>query len=206
MEQRKDGGWIPVVKQKGRQANHDRWNAGRRPGLYTLFVDNLPDSMEPRSMYALFIKFGVVKDVFIPQKRRKTTNTRFGFVRFDCPVVAKVAEQKANGLWVDDKALTVQNVVYAKEKCERMRLKQVQWRHMETKRPSEITGTKRWNQDIDGRSFAKVTKGVQPRGKTTTTIRIEEIGNGWLCESMIMRLKPNYFTIEVKQEIKAKGV
>ncbi|KAL7204776.1 hypothetical protein ACSBR2_017813 [Camellia fascicularis] len=75
--------------------------------MYTLFVDNLPDSMEPRSMFDLFIKFGVVKDVFIPQKRRKTTNTRFGFVRFDCPVAASIAEQKANGLWVDDKALIV---------------------------------------------------------------------------------------------------
>ncbi|KAL7230691.1 hypothetical protein ACSBR2_009049 [Camellia fascicularis] len=98
---KQDGGWIPVVKQRGRHTNQ---------------VGLKEESMDPRSMYALFLKFGVVKDVFIPQKRRKTTNTRFGFVRFNCPVAASVAEEKANGIWVDDKALIVHSAVYGKEK------------------------------------------------------------------------------------------
>ncbi|KAL7198637.1 hypothetical protein ACSBR2_021022 [Camellia fascicularis] len=144
--------------------------------MFTLFVDNLPESMAPRSMYALFLKFAIVKDVFIPQKKRKTTNTRFGFVRFDCPVVASVEEQKANGLWVDDKALIVQSAVYRKEK------------------------------GIDGRSYVEVIQGAQPRGQTTTTIRVKEIGNGWLYESMIIRLKPNYSAVEVKEELKEQGM
>ncbi|KAL7237766.1 hypothetical protein ACSBR2_003963 [Camellia fascicularis] len=53
--------------------------------------------MVPRKLHDLFNKFGVVKDVFIPQKRRKATNTRFGFVRYDCSITADVAEQK--GQW-----------------------------------------------------------------------------------------------------------
>ncbi|KAL7230649.1 hypothetical protein ACSBR2_009012 [Camellia fascicularis] len=66
--------------------------------------------MAPRNLYDPFTKFGVVKDVFVPQKRRKSTNTRFGFVRYDCSITATVAEQKENGLWVDDKSLIVRDV------------------------------------------------------------------------------------------------
>ncbi|KAL7198625.1 hypothetical protein ACSBR2_021010 [Camellia fascicularis] len=132
-----------MVKQRGRQTNQVESKEGRRVRMFTLFVDNLPESMAPRSMYALFLKFGVVKDVFIPQKKRKTTNTRFGFVRFDCPVVA-VEEQKANGLWVDDKALIVQSAVYGKEKGDRMRSKQVQRRQMETR-----TIRYNWNKKVE---------------------------------------------------------
>ncbi|KAL7193429.1 hypothetical protein ACSBR2_025108 [Camellia fascicularis] len=76
--------------------------ANQRASLFTLFVDNLPESVVPRKLHDLFNKFGVVKDVFIPQKKRKVRNTRFGFVRYDCSIAADVAEQKANGLCVDD--------------------------------------------------------------------------------------------------------
>ncbi|KAL7235272.1 hypothetical protein ACSBR1_018715 [Camellia fascicularis] len=203
---KQDGSWIPVVKQRGRHTNQVGLKEGRREGMYTLFVDNLPESMDPRSMYALFLKFGVVKDVFIPQKRRKATNTRFGFVRFNCPVAASVAEQKANGIWVDDKALIVHSAVYGKEKGDQIRWKQVQRRHLEIRRPSDITGPKRWNQGIDGRSYVEVIKGAQPGGQHTTTIKVEEIGNGWLYESMIMRLKPDHSAMEVQGKLKEQGM
>ncbi|KAL7238549.1 hypothetical protein ACSBR2_004608 [Camellia fascicularis] len=203
---KQDGGWIPVVKRRGRHTNQVGLKEGRREGMYTLFVDNLPESMDPRSMYALFLKFGVVKDVFIPQKRWKATNTRFGFVRFNCPVAASVAEQKANEIWVDDKALIVHSAVYGKEKGDQMRWKQVQRRHLEIRRPSDITGPKRWNQGIDGRSYVEVIKGAQPGGQHTTTIKVEEIGNGWLYESMIMRLKPDHSAMEVQGKLKEQGM
>ncbi|KAL7175789.1 hypothetical protein ACSBR2_029391 [Camellia fascicularis] len=61
--------------------------------------------MEPRDLFNLFTNYGVVKDVFILKKRRKVLGTRFGFVRYDCQVVASIAVQKAKGLWCDDKAL-----------------------------------------------------------------------------------------------------
>ncbi|KAL7228990.1 hypothetical protein ACSBR2_007647 [Camellia fascicularis] len=68
--------------------------------------------MDTKSLFKLFTKFGIVKDVFIPSKRRKVTNSRFGFVRFDCHVAADVAIQKANGLLVDDMVLEVKNATY----------------------------------------------------------------------------------------------
>ncbi|KAL7260647.1 hypothetical protein ACSBR1_006334 [Camellia fascicularis] len=98
------GGWIPMVKQRGKQ------EARRSVGsaiVFTVFVDNRPSSMDTKGLFNLFGKFGVVNDIFIPQKRRRNTNTRFGFIRYSCEVAANVAVQKANGLWVDDKKLFV---------------------------------------------------------------------------------------------------
>ncbi|KAL7207390.1 hypothetical protein ACSBR1_029363 [Camellia fascicularis] len=40
--------------------------------------------MNPKSLFGLFTKFGMVKDIYIPMKRRKATSSRFGFVKFDC--------------------------------------------------------------------------------------------------------------------------
>ncbi|KAL7197887.1 hypothetical protein ACSBR2_020416 [Camellia fascicularis] len=140
-------GWIPVVKQRGRQGR------GKNEGcasVFTIFVDNIPNSVNPKGLHNLFTKFGVVKDVFIPNKRRRITNTRFGFVRFDCKVEANVAVQKGNGLWVDDKA-------------------------------------------IEGR-------------RDSITVKADEIGNGWLYESVVVRLKENYANTNLKKEIEAIGV
>ncbi|KAL7204761.1 hypothetical protein ACSBR2_017798 [Camellia fascicularis] len=88
------GRWKPVLYGKRRSAQRSVNGAE----VFSLFVDNIPMSMAPKDQYFLFMKFGVVKDVFIPNKMRKATRSRFGFVRYNCSVAAKVAIQKANGL------------------------------------------------------------------------------------------------------------
>ncbi|KAL7161846.1 hypothetical protein ACSBR2_042340 [Camellia fascicularis] len=109
---REVGGWRPVLYGRG------RWKQGSvpaKPGIYTIFVDYIPLSMNPKGLYELFKKFGVVRDVFIPNKTRKTTRSRFGFVRYNCSVAAEMAIQKANGVWCDDKALRVKFTEFAKD-------------------------------------------------------------------------------------------
>ncbi|XP_028063416.1 uncharacterized protein LOC114266695 [Camellia sinensis] len=98
------GGRILVVRQRGRQGI---WRNEGSAGVFTIFVNNIPNSVIPKGFYNLFTKFGVLKDVFMPQKKIRVINTRFGFVRFDCCVAAKIVVEKANGLWVDDKAIEV---------------------------------------------------------------------------------------------------
>ncbi|KAL7212541.1 hypothetical protein ACSBR2_015271 [Camellia fascicularis] len=110
------GGWIRVVKRKG---GHGSRRVDNHPGIYTLFVDNLPQSMDPKGLLNLFKKFGVVNDVFIPQKRRRIIASKFDFVRFSCQVAANVVVQKANGLWVDDKVLVVKSADFGREKQEK---------------------------------------------------------------------------------------
>ncbi|XP_028107152.1 serine/arginine-rich splicing factor SC35-like [Camellia sinensis] len=107
------GGRILVVRQRGRQGI---WRNEGSAGVFTIFVNNIPNSVIPKGFYNLFTKFGVLKDVFMPQKKIRVINTRFGFVRFDCCVAAKIVVEKANGLWVDDKAIEVKHVEFGKEK------------------------------------------------------------------------------------------
>ncbi|KAL7263543.1 hypothetical protein ACSBR1_001660 [Camellia fascicularis] len=63
--------------------------------------------MDPKGLFVLFSKFGVVKDAFIPNKRRQATRSRFHFVRYDCSVATDTAIQKENGLWVENRGLKV---------------------------------------------------------------------------------------------------
>ncbi|KAL7244223.1 hypothetical protein ACSBR1_016455 [Camellia fascicularis] len=78
--------------------------------------------MNPKGLYVLFSKSGVVKDVFIPNKRR-ITQSRFDFVRYDCPIVAGVAVQKTNGIWCEDKVLKVKRAEYGNEQIGKDQLK-----------------------------------------------------------------------------------
>ncbi|KAI8020718.1 CUGBP Elav-like family member 1 [Camellia lanceoleosa] len=96
--ERQQGGWNPVFRR--RQGRN-----GAAAQLHTIFVDEIPHSMNPKDLYIMFSNFGMVKDVYIPDKCRKATKTRFGFVRYDYPVAAEIAIRKANGVWCGDKSL-----------------------------------------------------------------------------------------------------
>ncbi|KAL7212217.1 hypothetical protein ACSBR2_014982 [Camellia fascicularis] len=65
-----DGEWMPVVHKYGGQGNRSK---GVEVDIHTIFVDNLPESMDPKSLYGIFTNFKVVRDVFIQNKRRKMT-------------------------------------------------------------------------------------------------------------------------------------
>ncbi|KAL7246161.1 hypothetical protein ACSBR2_001321 [Camellia fascicularis] len=107
-----DGGWQPVVRRHG---GRGVWNSRTNVSIHSVFVDNLPEAMRAKGLYSIFSNYGVVVDTFIPNKRRKMTRFRFGFVRYNCSVAANMAIQKANGLWCDDKALKVKMADYGKE-------------------------------------------------------------------------------------------
>ncbi|GMP69083.1 hypothetical protein CsSME_00028478 [Camellia sinensis var. sinensis] len=105
------GGWKPVLHRRKVGSQLRDTTEG---GWITIFVDNIPGSMDSKSLFTLFRKFSLVKDVFIPGKRRKASNSRFGFVSYDCQVAASVGIQKADGLWCGNKALRVKRAEYQK--------------------------------------------------------------------------------------------
>ncbi|KAL7218938.1 hypothetical protein ACSBR2_012077 [Camellia fascicularis] len=156
MEQwRGNGGWIPVVRhRKGGGAKRSETSHG----LFTIFVDNLPQTMDVRSLFKFFTKFGIVKDAFIPFKRRVVTNSRFGFVRFDCSVAANIAIQKANGLLVDDRVLEVKNATYGRGS----RVEQSKRRPQTTRRFFDSNNIRGQASCAGQKSFAEVLKGNTP--------------------------------------------
>ncbi|XP_028054759.1 serine/arginine-rich splicing factor SC35-like [Camellia sinensis] len=107
-----DSGWQPVVRRYGRRGV---WNRREVADIHFVFVDNIHEVMGAKGLYSIFVNYGVVMDVFIPNKRRKLTRSRFGFVRYNCSVAAAVVVQKANGLWCDDRALKVKMADFGKE-------------------------------------------------------------------------------------------
>ncbi|CAL5343197.1 unnamed protein product [Camellia sinensis] len=145
-------GWQPVFRRRG-MIKATRDSKGGK--LFTVFVDNIPDSMNPKSLFQLFAKFGIVKDVFIPKKRRKITGSRFGFVRYDCSVAAEMAVQRADGLWCDDKALRVKGAEF--KRVDPGKIKQSEGTNQ---RAQNMVRNSHW---ADHRGVGKGVRGLQER-------------------------------------------
>ncbi|GMP48917.1 hypothetical protein CsSME_00016098 [Camellia sinensis var. sinensis] len=174
--ERQQGGWNPVFRR--RQGRN-----GAAAQLHTIFVDEIPHLMNPKGLYTIFSNFGVVKDVYIPDKRRKATKTRFGFVRYDCPVAAEIAIQKANGVWCGDKALKVKKADFGKEKT----LINPRPRAYKQDGVSTVSGA-----GIGGRhSYADVLKGGRSGSDNHIRIQAEEYAIGWLLLSAVIKLRPH---------------
>ncbi|CAL5373898.1 unnamed protein product [Camellia sinensis] len=192
------GGWIPVLKHRGKT---EAWRNMVSSEDFTVFVDNLPCSLDPKGLSNLFRKFGVVKDVFIPHKRRRITNTRFGFVRFSCEVAAKVAVQKAHGLWVDDKKLGVKFAEFERNREHGQT-------HIQPPKQSKYRVEVRRgpNPFINKKSFAEVVKGTKVLSSGSVSIKAEVYGNWWLYDSVVVRLKARYVNISLKIELEERGI
>ncbi|KAL7220249.1 hypothetical protein ACSBR2_013167 [Camellia fascicularis] len=134
--------------------------------------------MNSKGLFLMFSNFGVIKDVFIPSKRRKATRSRFGFVRFDCPLVTGVSIQKTDGIWCDNKILKAKRADFGKEKLSKEYHEPIK----------DLSGVVR---DPRGRSaYAEVVRGGAMRKENELSIHAEEYGNGWLFNSQVFCLFP----------------
>ncbi|KAL7215258.1 hypothetical protein ACSBR1_027427 [Camellia fascicularis] len=164
-------GWKRVFRQRiGRY--------GPSSNMHTIFADEIPESMNPKELYVMFSNFGVVKDVYIPDKRRKATKSRFRFVRYDCPVAAGIAIQKTDGTWCDNKVL----------------------KRFEAPTRTRVEGKQR------RRSYADVLQGRIEGGGNDIKIKAEDFGNGWLYESVIVKLNTHCNFTEFKKELPNRGL
>ncbi|KAL7260205.1 hypothetical protein ACSBR1_005968 [Camellia fascicularis] len=183
---REQGGWRPVIRTRRGALDY----GGKEDEIFTIFVDNLPESMTSKDLLMLFTKFRVVKDVFIPMKRRKQTGSRFGFVRYGCRVSMAVAVQKANGIWLENKELIVKKADFDKvnqNKVQRMEIKRKPI--MKADGVSQIDKSQAPKPLVEGMSFADIVKSGDNQRRNEVTIQAKEIGNGWLYESLIVKLK-----------------
>ncbi|KAL7250245.1 hypothetical protein ACSBR1_012277 [Camellia fascicularis] len=191
-------GWRPVLRRHGGQGSRFK---KREDVVQTLFVDDLPDSMDPKSLYELFSNFGVVKDVFILNKRRKLSRSRFGFVHYDCSVAAKVACQKAHGLWCDNRALKVKVANFGKGTKMKQRPAAQPYRRGNVGTASAVFGLVQ-----GGKSYAQAVNGGGLVANSSLIIKAFEEGNGWLYTSAIVRLKLMCDAEQFKQELKSRGL
>lgn len=77
-------------------------------------MDNLAAKVDNLALRRKFSDYGIVRDAFIPNKRGKNSGSRFGFVRFKCPVSAEVGIDKANNIRFMDKTIVVKLATFIK--------------------------------------------------------------------------------------------
>ncbi|KAI8010589.1 hypothetical protein LOK49_LG06G01681, partial [Camellia lanceoleosa] len=169
--------------------------------VHTIFVDDIPDSMDPRRLHSLYSNFGVVRDVFISFKRRKLSRTRFGFVRYECLVAATRATQKTDGMWCDDKALKVKMAQFGKEEVVKHKSSHPHVGREGRDKSIPVPGTHRGS-----KSYAQVLREGGSMAKPTITVRALEEGNGWLYESVVVRLKATCSVADFKKELLIRGL
>lgn len=66
------------VSHRGRR----RQDCTRSQKEFSVFVQNIPEKLDQHGLKGIFRKAGIVKDVYIPTRRGKTTGRRYGFLRF----------------------------------------------------------------------------------------------------------------------------
>ncbi|GMP84736.1 hypothetical protein CsSME_00038149 [Camellia sinensis var. sinensis] len=193
MEEKGDG-WIPVFRRKARITR-------RSQDIHTVFVDNLPETLDPKGLFSLFSKFGVVMDVYIPIKRRKATSSRFGFVRYNCPVAARVAIQKAHGTWCDNREIKVKMAEFSKAQSKNGKQRVLQRGVGNTTHRNHVSMPSIRN---TVQSYADVVTGTRTAKDERIVVKAEEYGNRWLHESLVAKLKPFYLVSDFKIEVSSR--
>ncbi|GAB2270449.1 hypothetical protein Dimus_005346 [Dionaea muscipula] len=100
--------WRPAVET--RRYKHRAATRGTGT-LVSIFIDNLPENMNARDLFMLANRFTSVVDVFIPNKRRVVTKSRFGFVKVLRQTNADILIRKVNGLWVRDRMIVAKKAI-----------------------------------------------------------------------------------------------
>ncbi|CAL5374888.1 unnamed protein product [Camellia sinensis] len=116
-------------------------------------------------------------------------------------VAANMAVQKTDRLWCDDKALKVKLAEFGKEVVGKQRSAHpIYGRQFKSK---SIAASVMQN---GNKSYAQVVKEGGSSSKPTITIMATEEGNGWLYESVIIRLKSTCSAAEFKKELQIRGL
>lgn len=80
--------------------------------LFTVYVDNLPNSVGIPWFRKFFSNFGFVVDSHLTVRKSRRTGNRFGFIRFENRSAVDIAIAKANGLWIGKRRLMVERAAY----------------------------------------------------------------------------------------------
>ncbi|KAL7209634.1 hypothetical protein ACSBR1_031233 [Camellia fascicularis] len=191
-------GWTPVIRKR-KVGNQDGYR--KETEVVTIFVDNIPESMDSKGLFNLFRKFGVVKDVFIPGKRRRASGSKFGFVRYDCEVAAEMVIQKADGLWCDNKALKVKRAEFQKPHALGHQEKRVLNIGDDGRLMHQWPQRQQWQGIGVKQSYAEALVRGGASKSEKVVIRAYEEGNGWLYESLVVKLSSFLAVEDFKAEL-----
>lgn len=116
-------------------------------GLTWFFFTNFPDNYGLEQMWKIFLKWGDVRDVYIPPRRDKK-GLRFGFVKFKDVLILKALEEKLASIKIGDIRLEVNIPMF-----DRNNNRAVDMGQQRRSVPGMVTNNFR-----NGSSYAKVVK------------------------------------------------
>ncbi|GAB2268732.1 hypothetical protein Dimus_003680 [Dionaea muscipula] len=171
--------------------------------MVTIYVGNIPHMMERDWLRQIFQKFGNVRDIFIPRKRAKRTNVRFGFVKFKSYKEARTTIQEMHLVQVNQHQLIVKFAAFERRN-NRFRAKRgendevqknMRWvpvtrgvEKEQTGGKAKVTNQRRGVLGVkrpEHKSFAAIVREEGVDHGSTPMIRGESLGNGWLYRSVV---------------------
>ncbi|CAL5404875.1 unnamed protein product [Camellia sinensis] len=180
--------------------------------MVTMFVDNLPDSMDKEWLLQLCSGAGKVQDVFIPKKLSKRSKRRFGFVRFRSKEEAVRAVEAINGVTVRDCRLFAKLAAFWKEG---QGLREVvksngtgRTRNDDPYGAHRVTIGQSLRRNVNNQSFADVVRGCNKdcHKALSSSVKADEYGNEWLRRSVVGKTY-TFCSVEVVEDIlKSVGV
>ncbi|KAL8543611.1 hypothetical protein ACS0TY_004254 [Phlomoides rotata] len=93
----KEGEVVGKYSDRGKNNLIEAWKPER--GCVTFFFSNFPNDCGTNDLFGKFKEYGIVKDIFIPNKLDKN-GRKYGFVRFGGEVNTVEMEQNLNSTWV----------------------------------------------------------------------------------------------------------
>lgn len=173
---------------------------------FTLFVDNIPEKEDKSWLVNIFTNYGVVKDAYIPVKRSKR-GSKFGFIKYDCPVAMDMTIYRANGMYLGNQRLLVKEARFGQmyHSNERWRNRGVVEASKQGECRSHETLANKVRQDM---SFAQVVKGKETPGDQNRLdcIHVQPAGNGWLYRSAIGKMRQLFSVDEMKHIFKKENI
>lgn len=178
--------------------------------VVTVYVDNLPEDMDAEWLGQIFSKYGRVLDAFIPKKRSKYFQSKFGFIRFNVLREAEEAIADLNGIIIRDKKMLVKLASFTVEKDQggpfhnhsiisnKNIVNKVGKEYMVNKQNGANLGK------VIGKSYADAV--VVNRKFEPKRIFVNAIGNEWLTRSVVARLKSLSSMDSIRDLLHCKGI
>ncbi|GMP52262.1 hypothetical protein CsSME_00018159 [Camellia sinensis var. sinensis] len=132
---------------------------------FSIFIDNLPEQTYSWWLRRVFHRCGTIVDAFIPFKRRRFSNSKFGFVRYLKEEEADEAVRSFNGVWWRGHLLVVKRATILSGK-------RLIWKKKKSHLPHPLSPEDQSLYSLEGVE-------VNPDG-SSFTVNAEEIDDSWV--------------------------
>ncbi|CAL5418234.1 unnamed protein product [Camellia sinensis] len=170
---------------------------------FSIFIDNLPEQTYNWWLRRVFNRCGTIVDAFIPFKRRRFSNSKFGFVRYLKEEEADEAVRSFNGVWWRGHILVVKRATILSGK-------RLIWRKKKTLLPHSLSpmGDQIWRHKQDPKDHSLYSiEGVEvnPNG-SSFTVEAEEIDDSWVKTCAVGIVRDFKIIPMIEEAMRTEGV